>query len=76
MTDLLPLTQLKPEAEAVAGRRIALLYRDIYTMAVDGRIDVEWHDGRWRWRREKLPALAEELISHERSSRAARSKAA
>jgi hypothetical protein len=60
MSDPVPLTRLKREAEKL-GHRIDASYRKIYGRALDGKFPADQINGRWHVDRSNIPAIADTL---------------
>lgn len=58
MGDQIPLSRLSRELAALTGRE-APKYRELYGLALDGRIQTEYRNGRHYLLRERLPEVAE-----------------
>lgn len=61
MANSIPLTQLKREAEKACGKALAVSYRKLYEMALNGEIPAMQINGRWHVEPHNIRAIAETL---------------
>jgi hypothetical protein len=63
MSDPILLTGVKREAEKIVGATIAVPYRKLYEMALNGDIPAEQINGRWHVERSNIRAVANALLA-------------